>query len=410
MVKSSVRRAAFVLSGSAVALAGSMLPAQAATTGWRSATAVTVKDRGVMLTAVAAPAANDAWASGVSAKGSGADAREVMEHWNGRSWKPVTLPSKVAKAWANTNGAFQVIGASSGSNVWAFDQIPAGKGDTDTYLRLSGRRWTTGTLPGSSVTSGHEILLTSAEVLGNSSVWVFGGELRVSGKQVTFAPYAAHFTGSHWSTVSVPGSNEITAVSEIAPNNMWAVTGISGFAAESGSGGSVSGGSVSGASTVLHWNGSSWQAAAVQPSALPAGASLTAITAARGNRLTIGGDVANSDGDSTSAFADQFNGTAWSAPATLPKFGADGEIVSLVPNGHDGLWALSANLGAMRSQLWQNSGGRWSSPASPKFGSRLCELFQLAAASGGRSVWAAGVEGTAKSFHGVIAVEGPTPR
>jgi hypothetical protein len=406
MLKSSVRRAALVLSGSAVVLAGSMLPAQAATTGWRSATAVTVKDRGVMLTAVAAPAANDAWASGVSATGSGADTREVMEYWNGRSWKPVTLPSKVAKVWANTDGAFQVVGASSASNVWAVDQIPAVKSDTDTYLRLSGHRWTTGTLPGSSAKSGHEVLVTSVEVLGNSNVWVFGGELKVSSTQVTFAPYAAHFTGQRWSTVAVPGANEITAVSEIAPNNMWAVTGTSGFGGpEFGSGGSAPA-----ASTVLHWNGSSWQAAAVQPSALPSGADLTAITAAGGNRLTIGGDVANSAGKTTSAFADQFNGTAWSAPSTLPKFGAGGEIVSLVPNGHDGLWALSSNLDALRSQLWQNSGGRWSSPASPKFGNRLCELMQLAAVSGGRSVWAAGVEGTEKSFHGVIAIEGPTPR
>jgi hypothetical protein len=405
MLKPSVRRAAFVLSGSAVVLAGSMLPAQAATTGWRSAVTATVKDRGVLLTGIAAPAAGDAWASGISAESSGKDPREVMEHWNGRSWKQVTLPSKAAEVWASVDGAFQVIGASSGSNVWAFSQIPMGKSESTTYLRLSGRRWTTGTLPGSSAKAGHEVLVTSVEVLGNSNVWVFGGELKASGTQLTFAPYAAHFTGARWSTVAVPGSNEITSVSEIAPDNMWAVTGTAGFGADL-----ESGISASAASTVLHWNGSSWQAAAVQPSALPAGADLTAINAARGSRLTIGGDVANSAGNSTAAFADQFNGTAWSAPAKLPKFGAGGQIVSLVPNGHGGLWALSTNLDSSRSQLWQNSGGRWSSPASPKFGSRLCELMQLAAVSGGRSVWAAGVAGTENSPHGIVAIEGPTPR
>lgn len=49
-------------------------------------------------------------------------------------------------------------------------------------------------------------------------------------------------------------------------------------------------------------------------------------------------------------------------------------------------------------------------PCQPEFGSRLCELMQLAAVSGGRSVWAAGAAGTENSPHGIIAVEGPTPR
>jgi hypothetical protein len=36
--------------------------------------------------------------------------------------------------------------------------------------------------------------------------------------------------------------------------------------------------------------------------------------------------------------------------------------------------------------------------------------MQLAAVSGGKSVWAATTAGTDKSPHGVVAVEGPTPR
>ena len=398
-----VRRAALVLSGSAVVLAGSMLPAQAATTGWRSAATVAVKGRVVLLTGIAAPAANDAWASGISTTSSTKSTLEVMEHWNGRSWRQVSLPSAVAKVWSNPAGAFQAIGASSSTNVWAFGEFPAGASETATYLRLSGRRWTTGTLPGAS--NGHIVLVTSVEVLGNSNVWAFGGRLVAGSEQPQAAPYAAHFNGHRWSTVGVPSSNEITAVSAVTPSDMWAVTGVSAIGAEFGLGGSSQP-----ASAVLHWNGSKWQLAAVEPSGLPSGANLTAITAARGNQLVVGGDVPNSQGESTSAFADQFTGTTWSAPSTLPAFGSGGDVASIVPNGHGGLWALSTNLDASSSQLWQYSAGRWSSPASPKFGSQLCELMQLAAVSAGKSVWAAATAGTEKSPHGVIAVEGPTPR
>jgi hypothetical protein len=400
MLKPSVRRAALVLSGSAVVLAGSMLPAWAATTGWRSAATLTVKDREVLLTTITAPSANDAWASGVSATSKGTGTREVMEHWNGRSWKEVSLPSSVARVWSDPVGAFQVMGASSGSNVWAFGQVSIGKAG-DAYLRLSGRRWTTGTLPGS---KDRETIVSAVEVLGSSDVWAFGGQTSLGSSESVLTPYAAHFNGKAWSTFAVPGKNAIAAVSAVTSGNMWAVTGTTGTTSLFGPPGPQ-------ASTVLHWNGSSWQEAAVQPSALPADADLTAITAARGNQLTIGGEVVNSDTETTSAFVDQFNGTAWSsAPATLPKLAKGGYLVSLVPNGHGGLWALSSNLEADASQLWQYSGGRWSSPASPKFGNRLAELMQLVAVSGGKSVWAAATAGTESSPHGVIAVEGPTPR
>jgi len=406
MRKLSARRVALVLSGSAVLLAaGSILPAQAATSGWRVAASVTAKGRVVLLTGIAAPAANDAWASGISATSSAKGTLEVIEHWNGQSWKQVSLPSPVAKVWSNPAGAFQVIGASSSTNVWAFGEIPTATGESATYLRLSGRRWTTGTLPGSSSASGPGILVTSVEVLGNSNVWAFGGRLEPGSEQPLAAPYAAHFNGHRWSAVGVPGSNEITAVSEVTPSDMWAVTGVNAFGAAFGLGGPSQP-----ASGLLHWNGSAWQVAAVEPSGLPSGANLTAITAARGNQLVVGGDVANSQDESTSAFVDQFNSTTWSAPSTLPAFSSGGELASLVPNGRGVLWALSTNLDSSRSQLWQYSGGLWSSPASPKFGSPLCELMQLAAVSGGKSVWAAATAGTEKVPHGIIAVEGPTPR
>ena len=56
MIKLTSRHAALVLAGSAVALAGGVLPAQAATTGWRAVAKVSVKGDETLLTGVDAVA------------------------------------------------------------------------------------------------------------------------------------------------------------------------------------------------------------------------------------------------------------------------------------------------------------------------------------------------------------------
>ncbi len=68
MIKSSSRRAAVVLSGSAIALTAAMLPAQAATAGGESTPSSPVRARQSQpYFSVDAVSARDAWATGVNA-------------------------------------------------------------------------------------------------------------------------------------------------------------------------------------------------------------------------------------------------------------------------------------------------------------------------------------------------------
>jgi hypothetical protein len=409
MLRSASSRAAIVLSGSALALAAVTLPAQAATsaTGWRAVTTIGVKGSLAIMTGVDAVSANDAWAAGFAGTSSGGKPDALIEHWAGRSWQQVKLPSKVAKAWDRFGPTEVVVGASSATNLWAVTQIGA-EGRADGYLRLSGRTWTTGVLPGSTSSDNSLVLVTSVLVL-KSGTWVFGGKAEL-GAQSSFSPYAAYYNGRRWSTVKVPAAGEITAAGAVSANNIWAVTGTSGAGEEISPAGTAAVRSV-----VLHSNGTSWQKAAAQPS-LPAGGDLTSITV--GKQFLVGGDVATSSGGTAVQFTDQLSSGKWRAPVDLPRSGVSAnasndipyQIESLVPAGAGSYWALSGNETMVTPMFWHYAGGKWSAVASPTFGSKHRALLQLSDVGGSASVWAVGAVGTESAAKALIALTGPTPR
>jgi hypothetical protein len=407
MLKSAWGRAAIVASGTAVALAGVVLPAQAASTatGWRAVATISAKGRETVMTSVDAISGSDAWAVGQQGTSTGKDLAGLVEHWAGRSWQSVKLPSKVAKAWASA-AEDPIVAARSATDVWTVTALPGLKGSA--YLRLAGRTWTVGALPGGS-DSGSSLLVVTSVVVGKSVTWVFGGKVNLAAAEPSFTPYAAFYNGRRWATAKVPATGEITAASAVSANNIWAVTGISsaGFL--------LSGGTASVTSAVLHWNGKSWQKVTGQPT-LPAGGDLTSITT--GKQVLVGGDVATSTGATTVQFTDQSSGSTWAAPVDLPKSGASAktsdhlpyQIDSLVPAGAGSYWALSSNLEDVTPMLWHYAGGKWSSVGVPSFGNKRRALIQLSEVPGSASVWAVGAVGTESTAKGLIALTGPTPR
>jgi hypothetical protein len=403
VLKLLARGGALVVCGSALALTASVLPAQAASTGWRADATVAVKGESVILSGIDALTAKDAWAAGVAATHSGTKLTGLIEHWAGRSWRRVKLPANVAKTWTLPANLFDVVAASSASNVWAFGEIPNTAKGYDTYLHFNGKTWTTGKLPGAVVDASQLVYITSSEAFGKSDVWVFGGKLKVTSTQQSFVPYAAEFNGHRWVTRSVPGSGEITAFSAVSARDIWAVTGVSGPTAL--------GGSATATSSVLRWNGARW-AAAPGPKKLPAHANLTGIVAQAGNRVWIAG-AAESGGKTTAQFVDRLSGSSWAAkPTDLQRSAASSSCqpASIVPDGHRGLWVLGGCMEAGRSQLWHFTAGTWSAPTSPMFGGSKAELLQLAAVPGTGSVWAAGVVQRGESTDGLVGLDGPAPK
>jgi len=405
MIKLTSRRAALVLAGGAVALVGGMLPAQASTTGWRSVARVSVKGDIALLTGVAAVAKADAWAVGGAATTKITKPVGIVEHWTGKSWRRVRLPAAVAKTWNGYSGlAFPVVGASSATNVWAFSQnLVSGKG-SDAYLRLNGRKWTVGTLPGTSETSSHVVVITATRVISSKDVWVFGGKLNAATSTPSFTPYAAQYNGHKWIHKSIPGAGAVVGVSEISAGNMWAALGTPQLYAGAGISASTP--------SVAHWNGKAWAAAPVQPTAaqLPAGADFTSILAARGGHVWIGGGATNAKGGTTE-FAAELTGSTWKVsplPATAST--SDYALTSMASDGHGGIWAIASGVAGGSVRIWHMTGGAWTGPSRPSFGGSNRILFQLAAVPGTSSVWGVGAVQRRASTDGLIALVGPTPR
>jgi hypothetical protein len=401
MLRSRSRRAALFLSGGTIALTGAMLaaatlPAQAATTpGWRISATTSVKGEISVLLGVDAVSAKDAWAVGFAASKSGQSVQALVRHWAGKRWSTVTLPAKIAKKWNSEDPFDASLGVSSPTNVWMFSPI------TGKYLRLNGKRWSLGTVPGANPASGSLVEITSVRVFSSADVWAFGGIDKVSGTTESTTPYAAHFTGRRWTVAKVPGTGPITAASATSSRSIWAVTGTvlaDGIAVNPAAG--VPG--------VLHWTLKAGWKQPAQP-VLPAGAILTSVLAEPGGKLLVGGSEKNTK-EGTTPLAAKWSGKSWTVTTLPGPSSAKWALSALAPDGKGGTWALAQASNRESGRIWHLSGHAWSI-VKPNFGKHTWVLTQLAAVPHTDSVWAVGALKQGKTgAEGLIAVAGPTPR
>jgi hypothetical protein len=399
MIKSS-RLVAVLLSGSALALTAAVLPAQAATTGWRVSATFAVRGGSSLLGGVDAVSKADAWAVGLTLKSTTTNRapQTTIRHWTGRRWNLVALPLKIARSWNKNFPSLPVVGASSPRNVWIFGKF-FGK-----YLRLNGKHWSIGHLPGSAIELSL-INITALKVFSSTNVWAFGERDSVVGDQDVTAPYAAHYNGSKWSVKTVPApaslGGTITAVAAVSPSEIWAIEDTESEPANSAP--------VAGPPVVLEWTSATgWQDAATQPT-LATGDQLSTVTAEPNGDIWFGGSTSNTANGTTPLTA-EWNGTAWSV-AALPAAAssADWALTALAPDGSGGLWAVAAADNRQTQRLWHLHRTTWAQ-ATPNFGKHEWELAALAQVPHTSSVWAVGATRRRSSVDGLIGIDGPTPR
>jgi hypothetical protein len=408
VIKLAWRRAGIVLAGSALALAGGLIPAQAAATGWRTDATVATRGYETIFTSVAASSRSNAWAAGLTAKAKGDTlAGTAIRHWTGKAWRSVTLPAKTAKAWAKAEPLFPEVGAASARSVWVFGGIYGG------YLRLDGSKWSVATLPGGGAKSGTLVEIDAVKVFSSSNVWAFGTLDSLTSTTGAGVPYAAQYNGHSWSSKGVPGSGTITAVAAPSAGEMWAVEDAAGDLSEFGiqrtSVRTHASSAASAAPVVLQWTGSTWQQAAEQP-ALSGSDEITSAAAEPNGDIWIGGSATNKAGGTTPVAA-EWDGTAWSSVSDLPMkaSSADWQLEAMAPDGSGGLWALAFSSSGS-GRIWQLTGSKWST-ASTSFGKHEWALLAVTLVPGTRSAWAAGALRESKSgADGLIAVTGALPR
>ncbi|WP_147341104.1 hypothetical protein [Actinomadura logoneensis] len=143
---------------------------------------------GSTLRAVAADARDDAWAVGVTGN------RQLLLHWNGRSWSPTPPPQSAP------NGTPVSVAAIARDSVWAVGATPSG---APLIEHWDGHGWSLfpAPLPGGHG-SGREDRqaptgATAVVTDGARGVWI-------SGMAAGSRPYLAHFNGMTWDVSRPP--------------------------------------------------------------------------------------------------------------------------------------------------------------------------------------------------------------
>jgi alpha-tubulin suppressor-like RCC1 family protein len=227
-----------------------------------------------------------------------------------------------------------------------------------------------------------DVVFNSVSAVSGSDAWGVGALNALSSSQ----PLAEHYDGKTWQTAAVPLPAG-ASVGELS--GVDAVSSGNVWAV-----GSVGQGSGSQRTLIEHWNGTSW---AVVPSPNPqtgslAVDSLTAVAGTTANDLWAVGDY--SDGMTfNGVLFEHWNGTVWSyvtEPAALHSraFGAGVTVISAT-----NAWAVGSTLGvATVSAHW--NGTKWTSVNTPflQNGSSPVNFLTGVAAAGPANVWASGYE------------------
>jgi hypothetical protein len=349
--------------------------ASSAGTGWRVVATAGGKDNPGWMEAVAAPAADDAWAFGaLTSRGAPDTYSSVVRHWNGRTWQRVVLPGAVSAALSGFPST--VAGASGPGNVWAFT-------GSDAWVRFNGHRWTTGELPvgvkgGAGNTVGD---IQAAVVLSSENVWALGYYNPVSP-----LPYIAHYNGHHWKVTRLILNTAIVGASALGARDIWAV-------------------GEDNTNVLLHFNGRSWKREPL-PSAANA-AYFAGVTALSDKKVWVTGDTLGLPGG-VKPGAMLWNGRTLS----FDSLKAPAPIFNTIPDGHGGIWAVSQEPGAVAAfqpEIWHYSGGRWRS-SHIRGGDGADFIDQFAAVPGTRSTWAVGLFKSGRLDLPAILVDGPLPR
>jgi hypothetical protein len=118
---------------------------------------------------VSAVSARDMWAlTGTVTPGSGIYAKPRVLHWNGRSWRPVTIQPR-----RPNGGTMTTILGVGPDNVWVGGSRQQPKGGSDELVQhWNGKTWTTVSPPAAA--TDQDFYSTSMTPDGNGGIWLLG--------------------------------------------------------------------------------------------------------------------------------------------------------------------------------------------------------------------------------------------
>ncbi|MFL5732391.1 MAG: S-layer homology domain-containing protein [Chloroflexia bacterium] len=314
--------------GASVAVRNPVAGATATCTpGWAALPSPNVGETDSYLQAVAAVAANDAWAVGYfGARG----ARQTLtEHWDGTQWSVVPSPNGTG-----ADNYLQAVASISTSDVWATGNSGAG----GLILHWDGAEWSV--VPAADgIYAGNYLLSVAAA--SAEDVWAVG----YFEDGFAFRTLVERWDGSRWNVVPsanvAAANNELLGIAAISESDLWAV-------------GNYAKGTVLQTLTE-HWDGTQWSVVS-SPNTGP-WASFSSVAAAASNDVwAVGG---HSEENPFRSLLEHWDGTGWSiAPGANT---GEGAILSSVSAGSArDVWAVGSSLqtGSVLTEHWD--GAKWS--------------------------------------------------
>ena len=333
------------------------------------------------LLGVAAIAENNVWAVGWAQDPNGPSytKRTLVQHFDGNLWSIVPSPNKTNDVVSELHS----VSATSANDVWAVGFSHNGNAPSRTLIQhWNGTQWSI--VPSPSPDSQLNEL-RAVVALSVNDVWAVGHRGSTK-KETPLETLILHWDGGSWRQVASPnipgGANQLSGISAISANNIWAV------------------GSVSGAPLAMQWDGNEWS---VVPTQVGGGLSterLTAVSASAHNDVWAVGQGTGLFTNQTFATIRHWDGFHWTqkvcyaASASNPPEGYEGGgpdayFTGIVAAASNDVWAVGARGSGPMILHWD--GRAWTTITHPRAFPNAAVLRGVAASSGG-SAWSVGLE------------------
>jgi hypothetical protein len=315
------------------------------------------------LSGIAALAPYDVWA--VGSYHNGTIDQTLIEHWDGATW------SVVASPYTGTGSAYlNGVAAVAAGDVWAVGYIfDPTTGQSPLVEHWNGSTWTIVSTP----PVGQAAALADLTVIAANNVWAVGHYYTAASIEQTLTE---HWDGVNWTVIPSANSdvaeNNLSGISAVAANDIWAVGSIQNTLVE-------------------HWDGGAWTIVP-SPNVGTLQTALKSVTAvSRDDVWAVGYYFDNTDPGRT--LIEHWNGIQWLIVSS-PDAGED-FLTDVVAVGPHDVWAVG-NSNSVNTLVLRWNGTSWSIIPSPSVAGSFTDLNSIAAVNAG-DLWAAG-EGNAQTL------------
>jgi hypothetical protein len=326
------------------------------------------------LYSVAAAGDKDVWAVGTGYDQQLGAYRTVTEHWDGVNWSIVPSPN-ASNGYNMLNGVAVV----APNDVWVVGQ--ASNGNTYNTLiehrtnLISAKRSGWSIVPSPNI-AGSSNVLTAITALAPDNIWAVGYSTDSSFNNYSLS---MHWNGSTWTIIPTPTveGDFLFSVAAVASNDVWAVGKSRPIYSNA-------------RSLTLHWNGMVWtNVPSPNPSAYSN--SLWGVAAIAANDVWAVGAAGSSQ-----TLAIHWNGAAWTVapPAPLGGNASNEALIGIVALSNNNIWTSGAfyQTGTEQTLTERWDGSNWTVVSSPNLPSSSNRIQGITVTPNG-TLWAVGTTG-----------------